>query len=70
MGSYVILLYCARTDDPADDFRSKMVETYVLARLRALLEHHNSVVRRTSINAITTLAKSGKLIYHFVVCED
>ena len=54
----------------ADDFRSKMVETDVLAHLFALLEDQDSVVQCSFVNAITTLAKYGRLIYHFVLCED
>jgi hypothetical protein len=58
-----------RTDDPADDFRYIMVETNVLTRLVGLLQDKDSDVRQSAIEAITALAKFGKLIYHFVLCE-
>ena len=58
------------TDDPSDDFGSKAVDTNVLARLFGLLQHRNSDIRQSSIEAIAALAEVGKLICHFVLCED
>ena len=59
-----------RTDDPADDFRSKMLETDVLARLVGLLQVGGSYGCQSSIDVIAVLAKYGRLIYYFVLCED
>ena len=59
-----------RTDDSADDFYSKVVETNVLTRLFGLLQHQDSDIRQSSIEAIAALAKVGKFICHFVLCED
>jgi hypothetical protein len=69
VGRYIIL-YCTKADDPADDFRSKMVETDVLTCLVGLLQDGDAVVRKSSIKAITALAKFGRLIHYFVLCED
>jgi hypothetical protein len=59
-----------RIDDPADDFRSKLVEADVLASLFDLLQDDFPHVRRSAIEAITALAKFGGLIYHFVLRDD
>ena len=53
------------TDDPADDLRSKAVDTNVLARLFGLLQNRGSDIRQSLIEVITALAKFGRLIYHF-----
>ena len=66
--TYRFALYEA--DDPADDIRSKMMETDVLVRLVGLLLDQDSDVRRSSIKAISSLARFGRLTYHFVLCED
>ena len=58
------------TNDPADDFGSKAVDTNILARLFRLLQHQDSDTRQSSIEAIAALAKVGKLICHFVLCDD
>jgi hypothetical protein len=47
-----------------------MVETDVFAYLVGLLQDGDASVHWSSIKAITALAKFGRLIYHFVVCED
>jgi hypothetical protein len=62
-------LRCASTDDPTDDFRSKM-EADVLARVFGLLQDPGWGARQLAIAAITAFAKFGRLIYHFVLCED
>jgi hypothetical protein len=59
-----------KTDDPADDFRSKIVETDVLARLVGLLQDQDSGVCQSSIEVIIALAEFGRLINHFVPCGD
>ena len=59
-----------RTDDPADYFRSKMAETAVLAYLFDLLQDKSGDIQRSSIKIIIALARFGRLIYHFVPCED
>ena len=41
-----VILYCARTHDWVDDFRSKMVEMDVLSRLFGLLQDQGSNVQR------------------------
>jgi hypothetical protein len=41
-----------------------MVETDVLARLVGFLQDKDSDIRRSSANAVTSLAKFGRLIYH------
>jgi hypothetical protein len=69
VGRYIIL-DCARIDDLADNFRSEMVETDVLAHLVGLLQDDDSDVRRSSVDTITSLAKFGRLIYHSGLCED
>jgi hypothetical protein len=69
VGSYIILGY-ARTDDSADDFHSKMVETDFLGRLFVLLRDDNRDVQTSSFSALTSLAKLGRLIYHSGLCED
>ena len=63
-------LYSARTDDLADDFRSKLVETDVLTHLIGLLQDRRTEVQWTSMIVITTLAKFCKVICHFVQCES
>jgi hypothetical protein len=65
-----IILDCSRTDEPADDFHFKMVETEVLAGLVGLLEDRDSSAQRLSMGAITTFAEFGRFIYHFGLCED
>jgi HEAT repeat protein len=65
-----IISYCARTDNPADDFCSKMVEVDVLARLFDVLQDEDKYVNQSAIKVITALAKFGRLIYHFVLCKD
>ena len=62
-------LYCARTDDSTDDFRSKM-ETDVFPHLPDLLQDRDLHVRQSSIEVIIALAKFGGLLCHFWVCED
>ena len=47
-----------------------MMETNDIARLVGLLRNQSSNVRQSSINVIATLAKFGKLLFHFVLCED
>ena len=70
-GRLIYYLYCARTDDPVDDFRSKMVETDVLTRLCALFERQDSVVQRSFVSAITTLAEFGGFLCNFtILCTD
>jgi hypothetical protein len=59
-----------KTDNPADNLRSKMVETDVLAHLVHLLQYEDLEERWSSVKIITALAKFGRLIYHFVLCED
>jgi hypothetical protein len=65
-------LYCAWPNDLADDFRSRVVETDVVAHLFALLEveGQDSVIQQSFVDAITALAKFGGFLYHFVLCED
>jgi hypothetical protein len=63
-------LYCTKAEDLADGFRSKMVEADILACLVGLLQDGVATVRITSIKAITALAEFGRLIYHFLLCED
>ena len=69
VGSHIIL-YWARTDDPADDFRSKMMETNILACLVDLLRSKVSDVSQLSIDAIAALAKFGRLTSHFLLCKS
>ena len=60
-------------DHLSDDFRSKIAETDVLARLVGLLQDQDSDVDQSSIEiieAITALANFGWLINHFVLCGD
>ena len=52
-----------RTDNPADNFCSKMVETDVLDSLVGLL-HQDSNIQSSSIEAITALVKLGRLVYN------
>jgi hypothetical protein len=59
-----------KTNVPEDDFRSKMAETDVLARLVGLLQDYYPDVRQSAIEAITALSKFGRLIYHSVPCGD
>jgi hypothetical protein len=59
-----------KTDNLADNFRSKMVETDVLACLVGQLQVKTAGPPQPSINVISALAKFGRLIYHFVLCED
>jgi hypothetical protein len=59
-----------RTDYLADDFRSKMVEMDVPDCLVDLLQDGDASVHWPSIEAIATLVKFGRLIYHFLLCED
>ena len=54
-----------RTDNTADDFRSKIFETDVLARLVGLFQDWNERVRWSSVISITTLVKFGGLLYYF-----
>ena len=68
--SWYVILYCARTHDPADNFRFKMVEKNVLARLIGLLQDRNSDILQSSIKAIDSLAKFGGLLYRFILCKD
>jgi hypothetical protein len=65
-----IILGCARTDDPADDFYSKMVEIDVVAHLVGFLQDGNLSTPKLSMDAITTLTKFGRSVYHFGMCED
>ena len=65
LGCWYTFLDCVRTDDPADNFRSKMVETDVIAHIVGFLQDWNLDVQLSSINAITTLVKFGMLIYVF-----
>jgi hypothetical protein len=58
-----------RTDDSAEDFRSKMVEADVLARLFGLLQEPGLEVRQSSIEVITALAKFGTLTNYLVLCK-
>ena len=67
---WYIILYCATTDELADDFRSRIVEPDVFTRLIGLLQNPDWGVRQSSVEVITTLAEFGRLIYHIVVCED
>ena len=70
-GRLIYHLYCAWTDDPTDSFRSRMVETDVLDCLVGLLKDSSDwSIQQSSIKVITALAKSSRLIYHFVLCED
>jgi hypothetical protein len=69
VGGYIIL-YCARTDDLADNFRFKMVESDVLSHTVGLLQDYYPDVRQSVIELITALAKFGRLIYYSVLCED
>ena len=62
-------LYFPRTDDAADDFRSKIVETDVLTHLIGLLQHQRKDVQWSSIIIITTLAKFGRFIYSFCTAQ-
>jgi hypothetical protein len=59
-----------KTDDPADDFRSKMVETDFLARVVGFLQDQDSDVCVSSIGVIIGLAEFGTLINYFVLCGD
>ena len=61
VGSYIIL-YCVRTDDPADDFRSNIIETDGLA------PPVGPDIYQSFIDVIVALARFGKLIYYFVLC--
>ena len=71
---YIISYYAMwGTNDLSDDFRSKMAETDVLARLVGLLQAQGSGVRQSSIEiieVITALANFGWLINHFILCDD
>ena len=62
MGYYSII-DCVRANDLADDLRSKVVETDVLARLIGLLQDPSSNIRQSSVEVITTLSKFGRLIW-------
>ena len=66
---YYSIIDCARTNDLADDFRFQMMKTHVLVRLVGLLQHQDSDIRRSSIEAIVALAKFGRLIDHFLPCR-
>jgi acetyl-CoA acetyltransferase len=58
-----VIFDCARTNDSADDFRSKtVVETNILAYLFGLLQNGDAGVSWSSIIAITVLAKFGRFI--------
>ena len=63
-------LYWASTDNSADDFRSKMVETGVYSCLISWLQDGDENVRSSSMEIMTTLAKFCRSIRHFVLCED
>ena len=58
-----------RTDDSAEDFRSKMVEAHVLARLFGMFQEPSLEVRQSSIDVITASAKFGGLTNYLVLCE-
>jgi hypothetical protein len=47
-----------------------MVETDVFARLIGLLQDQDSYVYQSSIEVIIAFANFGRLMYHFVLCED
>ena len=57
-----------RTDDSAEDLRSKMVEAHVLAGPFGLLQESSLYVRQSSID-MTASAKFGGLTNYFVLCE-
>ena len=59
-----------KTDDLADDFHSKMVETYVISRLVDLLQDSDWGAYESSVETVTALVKFGTLLYHLVLCED
>ena len=57
------------SDNPADDFRSKMLETDIIDCLLGLLQDQDGDKQQSSIKAITVLSKFGRLtLYHFVLC--
>ena len=68
VGGYIIL-DCARTDDPADDFGSKIVETGALDRLVRLLQHGDKNIQNSSIDTITIFAEFGRLLSYFELFE-
>jgi hypothetical protein len=59
-----------RTNNLADDFRSNMVEADVFDFLVGLLQNGNAAIGWSSIQIITALVKFGRLMYHFVPCEN
>ena len=61
-GTLIYHFFCARTDDPVDDFRSKMIETDLLTHLLDLLQHRDLEVQGLSIKIIIALAKFGRLM--------
>src|ERR1700733_13203719 len=48
---------CARTDDPADGFRSKIVQTDALDHLVRVLQDGDENIQKSSIDTITIFAK-------------
>ena len=47
-----------------------MVEPKFIARLFKLLQDLDWRARQSSVEVIAALAEFGRLIYHFVLCED
>jgi hypothetical protein len=67
---FQIIFDCVRTNDSADDFRSKMVETDVVSRIFGLIQDSGWGTRWSPVKAIAALGKFGRLIYYFVLCKD
>ena len=61
---------CARTDDPADSFRSKIVQTDALDHLVRVLQDGDENIQKSSIDTITIFAKFGRLLSYFELFED
>lgn len=46
-----------------------MLETHVLDCLIGVLKGEDEDVQQSSMKALTALAKFGRLIFHFVLCD-
>ena len=68
-------MYCARTDDPADDFRSKIMERLLVDFVPRLSRLSKSREGKSGsygsyVDVIVALANFGRLIHNFVLCKD
>ena len=59
---WYIVLYCTKIDDPADNFRSRMVETNFFDRIFDLLQDLGWGACQSSAEVITALAEFCRLI--------